>query len=69
MKFLTGFRKWTMSIIFLIVAVTLLLMGEIPEKDWLDNVSEVMVAFMATNVGEHIINVGKTWIGGKQDAK
>ena len=62
MKFLTGFRKWTMSIIFLTVAVVLLLTGFIPKETWLDNVSEVMVAFMATNVGEHIINAVKGWV-------
>ena len=66
MKFLIGFRKWTMAVIFLLVAVVLLVTGVIEQKDWLDNVAEVMVAFMATNVGEHIIKVGKDWIAERQ---
>ena len=64
--YLVGFRKWTMAIIFLIVAVSLLLLKEIPSKDWLSNVKDVMVAFMATNIGEHIINVGREWIKEKK---
>ncbi len=65
MRFLTGFRKWTMAIVFLVVAVALLCAGFIPSDTWLDNVAEVMVAFMATNVGEHIISVGKRWVENK----
>ena len=65
-KFLTGFRKFTMSLIFLLVAIILLMAGEIPKEDWLKYVSDVMVAFMATNVGEHIINVVKDWVKNKK---
>ena len=68
MKFLTGFRKWTMAVIFLTVAVLLLVTGVLPSSTWLDNVAEVMVAFMATNVGEHIINVAKEWVKEKKNA-
>ena len=58
-----------MAIIFIVVAVTLLLVGMIPSDDWLKNVSTVIVAFMATNIGEHIINVAKDWIKGNGNAK
>lgn len=61
-NFLTGFRKFAMGIIFLVVAVGLLLAGVIPADDWLKNVTAVVTAFMATNVGEHIINAAKHWI-------
>jgi hypothetical protein len=54
-----------MSLIFLIVAIILLMVGAIPSEDWLKHVSNVMVAFMATNVGEHIINVVKDWVKNK----
>jgi hypothetical protein len=54
-----------MALIFLIVAIGLLTYGVIPREDWLKHVSSVMIAFMATNVGEHIINVGKAWIKSK----
>jgi len=55
-----------MSLIFLLVAIILLMAGEIPKEDWLKYVSDVMVAFMATNVGEHIINVVKDWVKNKK---
>jgi hypothetical protein len=64
-KWLTGFRKFTMAIIFLFVAVALLMGGVVPKDDWMKQVSSVMIAFMATNVGEHIIAVGKEWISEK----
>ena len=66
---LTGFRKFTMAIIFLVVAVTLLLYGVIPADDWMKHASSVIVAFMATNVGEHIISVGKEWIREKKSER
>ncbi len=65
-KYLTGFRKFTMSIVFLVVAVALLLTDQVPQEDWMKQMSSVMVAFMATNVGEHIINVAKDWVGKKK---
>ena len=60
--FLRGFRKFTMAGIFLLVAIILLLAGEVPREDWLKHVSSVIVAFMATNVGEHILEVAKDWV-------
>jgi type IV secretory pathway VirB2 component (pilin) len=59
---LTGFRKFAMAVIFLVVAICLLLFDVVPKDDWMKHVASVMIAFMATNVGEHIINVGKEWI-------
>jgi ABC-type proline/glycine betaine transport system substrate-binding protein len=66
-KWLAGFRKLAMAMIFLIVAVGLLLAGQIPNADWMKQMSTVMVAFMATNVGEHIINVAKDWVQHKKE--
>lgn len=65
LKVLTGYRKFTMAVLFLLVAILLLTAGTIPKDDWLKHVSSVMIAFMATNVGEHIISVGKEWINEK----
>ena len=59
---ITGFRKFTMAMVFLTVAVVLLSLDMIPKDDWLKQVGAVMTAFMATNLGEHIIKVGKEWI-------
>lgn len=63
--YLVGFRKFAMAAIFLLVSIVLLIMGEVPNQDWMKHVSSVMIAFMATNVGEHIIKVGKEWISEK----
>ena len=43
----------------------LLVFKQVPSTDWMDNMSEIMVAFMATNIGEHIINVAKGWVSAK----
>lgn len=67
-EFLAGFRKFTMAVVFLITAVALLLAGYIPSEGWLSDVGSVMTAFMATNLGEHIITIGKKWIEGKNEA-
>lgn len=65
-EFFVGMRKFAMALIFLAVAIILLVTGVIPKEDWLDNVKDVMVAFMATNIGEHLISVGKDWIKEKK---
>ena len=62
---LSGFRKFAMASIYLVVAIVLVLFGVIPETDWLSNTKDVMVAFMATNVGEHILNTVKQYLGKK----
>jgi len=59
LSFITGFRKWTLALLYLIIAITLLSLDIIPKDDWLKNVSSVIIAFFATNVGEHLINIGK----------
>lgn len=61
-KWVIGNRKFFMVALFLMVAVYLLLDKRVPAQDWLDNVSEVMVAFLGANIGEHLMEVGKKWI-------
>ena len=65
-EYLVGFRKFTMAVAFLVVAIILLIAGVIPSDDWLKQVSAVMIAFMGTNIGEHIIQVGKDWIANRK---
>jgi len=64
-ELLTGYRKFTMALVFLVVAVCLLVFDVVPKEDWMKHAASVMIAFMATNVGEHIINVGKEWLNAK----
>jgi len=66
LRYLQGFRKFTMAVLFLVVAIILLVSSSIPADDWLKHVSSVMIAFMATNIGEHIIGVTKDWLEGKK---
>ncbi len=58
---LNGFRKWSMASLFIIVATTLLVFEYVPGDTWMQYMSSVMVAFMATNIGEHIIGTVKEW--------
>ena len=68
---LVGMRKFLMATIFLLISTTLLLFGIVPADTWMKHMAEVMVAFMATNIGEHIISIGKQWIEerGKKDIR
>jgi len=63
---LNGFRKLSMGIIFVLVATILLVMGYVPSDDWMKNVSAVVIAFMSTNLGEHIVAVAKEWGNSKK---
>ena len=65
MKLLIGFRKFTYGFIFLSVSLLLLLGGHISGAHWIEYNRDVAVAFMATNISEHIINVAKTWVNDK----
>ena len=65
MKYLVGLRKFTYGMIFLVVSLILLSVDWVDGSDWIKYNKEVAVAFMATNIGEHIINVAKTWVNDK----
>ena len=65
MRFLVGFRKFTVAIIFLVVSLGLLLGGVVTGGDFMKYNSSVIVAFMATNIGEHLLEIGKTWVNEK----
>lgn len=65
MKYLIGFRKFTMGATFLLVTLILLLNDVVSSGDFMKHNKEVIVAFMATNIGEHLINIGKKYIDDK----
>ena len=65
-NFLSGFRKFTMAIIFILVSLALLAMKFITGSEFISTTRDVVVAFMATNVGEHIIGAVKEWIKKKK---
>jgi len=67
LKFLlVGLRKFIAWSIYLAVAIVLLLTGIIPGEDWLGHITTGTVAFFSTNIGEHLINLGKDWIKNKK---
>jgi len=68
LNFLNGFRKWSLAIIYLAVSVALLVTGQIGSVDWMKYTSEVIAAFMATNIGEHAVNVTRDWLKGRETA-
>jgi len=69
LKFLLGFRKFTLTAIYLLVAILLLVLGVIPAEGWLEQVTAAVVAFLGTNIGEHLLNLGKEYLKGKSNAK
>lgn len=70
LNWIIGFRKLTLAAAFITVATILMIMGYINGDAWVTACRDTVVAFMSTNIGEHIIGVTKEWINnkpGKQD--
>lgn len=61
-EFIVGSRKFLMVAVFLVVALYLLLTQKVPSNDWMSNMTTVMVAFLGSNVAEHVTNLAKTWV-------
>lgn len=61
MEWLVGSRKWSMAALFLASAVTLRVLGYVGPEGFIDALSTVMVAFMGSNVGEHLIGAIKDY--------
>lgn len=67
--FLVGFRKLALALVFLTIAVVFRVLDYIPAKGWIEAVGSVMTAFMATNIGEHVVNAIKGWYETKKRKK
>lgn len=63
--FLVGFRKFTIMVVFLLVMVTFRILNYIDGAQFAENLQIAVVAFFGTNLGEHLINIGKEWVQGK----
>ena len=61
MKFLIGFRKFTLTLLAVVLLTTFLLTGHIDGKSYSTALSSMIVAFASSNIGEHIINLGKEY--------
>jgi len=60
--FLLGFRKFAMGAGFILISLVITLLGHLEAQIWAETGRDVVVAFMATNIGEHLIKAGKQWI-------
>lgn len=63
---LLGFRKLLVTLIYLSVAVVLLVLGYLPSESWLASVSNVMIAFIASNGLEHVLSAVKEHFKGSK---
>ncbi len=61
-RFLTGFRKFTFGMIFIIVVLILLTIGQVQGPLVVTTMRDVVVAFMATNVAAKIIGATQQWL-------
>jgi hypothetical protein len=64
--FLTGFRKLTMGLLFMVVTLILLFLGKVSGSEFISTNRDVIVAFMATNVCAKIIGITKEWLAKKK---
>lgn len=62
LQFLVGFRKFTVMICFLIAMIVFRVLDLINGAEFSQNLQLSVVAYFATNIGEHIINATKKWL-------
>ena len=63
--FLTGFRKFTVMVAFMAIMVLFRVLDYVNGQEFAENLQLAVVAFMGTNLGEHLIQLGKDWVQGK----
>ena len=67
LKFLIGFRKFTIILLLTTLLTVFLITGDVPGPDYAKALASLGTAFCATNVGEHLIEMGKEFF--KKDKK
>lgn len=65
LNFLNGFRKLTICVLTLALATTFLVTGHITGEIYGNVLTITVPAYFAGNIGEHMIDVAKTWIDNK----
>ena len=63
--FLVGFRKFTVMVAFMSIMVLFRVLGYVNGQEFSENLQLAVVAFMGTNLGEHLLSLGKEWVQGK----
>ena len=64
-RFLLGFRKFTILIILIVVASVFRATGLIDGAEFVDLLKGVSIAFMGCNLGEYVILPIREWIAQK----
>jgi hypothetical protein len=65
-EFLTGFRKLSMGVLFMVTTLILLFLGKVSGSEFITTNRDVIVAFMATNVCSKIIGATVAWLKKKK---
>ena len=67
LNWLIGFRKFTIVLLAITLATVFLLTGHIPGSDYAKVLGSMVVGFVSSNIGEHLINAAKEWIKTKKE--
>jgi len=65
-RFLTGFRKLSMGVLFMSITLVLLFLGKVSGSEFITTNRDVIVAFMASNVAAKIVGATVAWIKKKK---
>ncbi len=60
-KLLIGVRKLVLVLVWMVVGLSLLALNQISGSEYLEMTRDVMVAFLATNMGEHFAKTITEW--------
>jgi hypothetical protein len=63
--FLIGMRKFTAMILFMIIMTIFRVYDLVDGAQFAENLQIALVAFFGTNIGEHLISLGKDYLQGK----
>ena len=69
LSFLNGFRKFTIMLIIIIIAVLFRIFTMISGAELVDLIKVTGVAFFGTNAAEHLIKTTGEWLKNMRDKK
>lgn len=64
-QFLVGFRKFTIMVAFMAIMIVFRVLDLVNGQEFAENIQLAVVAFMGTNLGEHLLSLGKDYVQGK----
>ncbi len=67
--FFVGYRKFVIMVLFLAIMVAFRLSELINGAEFAENLQIAVVAFFGTNLGEHVVNLGKEYVSSKNPPK